>query len=360
MIIETMRSLIPLILYGLCCTPLVAEVVSHDLEFQLRSSQTRLTFSASSGGESENWVTYNGTILATISYDTATLRAIDVNFTGGEIIESDESYVFSSNVNYIGEGTFGTVFKLSTESQKIQYLTPGDAKPIHPTTHLINNADHILRVYEGKTTFQIDLLDQFLREITDWASEPGETPITGETTIKITETSSSLLTRTLWFSLITEINDEATIPYDGTSTTLFLKERGRIEGTVKIDVPSEFGTWASRNNVSVQTEHDFNEFGVPYLLLFTFNLPASSTSRDLPIKLSAIPIPHIKVTPPAGGIRTNLIPYSVPYIHLDSWYPVSRVYINPNEESLLKGSTTETIIEFPRAYPHFVRFGISP
>jgi len=167
---------------------------------------------------------------------------------------------------------------------------------------------------------------------------------------------ANALTTVIRFVLTFDMTSSATESIAGSTTKLITSEIGTFTAVRGITRPSPFANWANQNEIFMETGAEDNAKGVPYALLYAFDLPPTTTK--LPTKIKYGSTPHFSINLPESGLKLPIQVQMTSDLANPNWKSVPETYFNNGMHSLVTGSVGEIQIEMPDTCPVFFRLSI--
>ncbi len=355
-----MKPLIALALF-----PLTAWAVEIPLDFTIENTSTATatyrvgTVPTSLTSIYTTTITYSGNMLATaeVNPDTGAIESFE--FTGGSIATPDLSPILDV---YVGTVLYKVLFSTTGIKRIPESSAPDPMTGGYPngSLHTTDFSDGTLNTTNYSPDFNSGVVSYTipLAESGTYLIGPN---IIYPITIGSSPTSSSTLTRTFSANFYSPINLPPRFGYTqvpvagwpGRDFTHDYREEGSLYASASFTIPTEYGQWAIDNGLTLTTGEEVNAAGMPYALLFAFDLPAESAS--LPLTFSSTPTPIVQLTLPASGLGfTVLVEYaSDPG---SAFTPLPDENFLSGTDSLDAGQTAPATLSFPTGAQGFLRF----
>lgn len=308
----------------------------------------------------EGIVNYTGNLLVNASIDASTGDMQSFEFTGGSIETSDvESTVLSPYVGSVPYTAFLSTngIKRSPRSLDEDPLTGGVPNGgLHYTVF----TDGSLTATNYITSFPTYDVVKATVPLADFRPYLIGADILFPVSLGIARGNGTPLAEEFEASLRSRLTLAPVFPpsYIRASglTQSFLheyNESGNIYADATYTVPSEYGQWALDNGLELETGEEVNESGMPYALLYAFDLPPGASS--LPLSFSPDSGPRVTLALPGRGLgKTVKVEYSP---DLSSGFtPLPAGNFVTGTDSLDAGSTEPAVLSFPAGGRGFLRF----
>ena len=331
------------------------------LDFEILPNSGEATLSLSTGDSDSSSISYSGNILANVSFDLETLRASQIEFTGGSIQFPDTEFNVRGNILYTGLGTFDTQLRLTNSGIKGRLSSPNGPGPVSTLNGVIDTSFHNTTIYHGFASFTVTINGISETQSIDFGSEPSTNVSEDHTRILISEFARMPEKRILKFVIETTISDSESEVIEGSTATLNTRETGFYEAVAFAEYPTELGVWLEQNGLSIADYQSLNPFGIPYNLIYALDLAADA--KRLPISFdtqSDAILPYVTIQLPETGLKRQVIPYFSFDLLPGSWSPVSSRHYIDGVESLLPGETGIVRIAFDDWPFGFLRFAVAP
>ena len=333
---------------------------SVDLVFHLQAEQSSTSISGriGNGATGSDSGVITGTINATVVFDSGTLNAKEITYTGGRVFLEDLNLNFSGNVSVPGIGNFfmQTAVQSRNLSQTLSTISPaGDVS----NSGALTVSQHELTLDRGTLTLIATVSGLGSEtETTNYNTSPETDPVSGTASITISEQSANALQRTLQFTLTTNRTEEQSELIEDTTTTLTLTGSENTQSKASISIPTEYGQWALDNSVNLINGDEVNRFGLAYNLVYALGLAPDASTWPIVASKTAGNAPAVELTLPAGGLS---LPLAVEYrerLDLAGWIPLPMTHFTSGAASLDQGSTGTAMFSFPQATQGFIRFKV--
>ena len=130
-------------------------------------------------------------------------------------------------------------------------------------------------------------------------------------------------------------------------------ETGNLYADASYTVPTGYGQWALDNDLDLTTGEEVNEAGMPYSLLYAFDLPADAAS--LPLTFSSSPEPTVTLDLPITGLGFTVeVEYATDPAGPFSPLPDEN-FIN-GTDSLDAGKIFDATLSYPAGEDGYLRF----
>lgn len=338
-------------------TVVLSQTLTRPLTFEIQpGASTLIGYSASTGGSDSETVTMTGSLAVNLSFDQESLSPQTIELTGGSIYYSSFSLNVGTNVFYSGAGTHFTNLSTSGSNWRETLSTPNPPGQIDSQTGLVTNSEHRITIDQGTTTVSISVpsLNIFSSETTNYAVTPLTSEPSGSTSISLVETNSTLFERSIQATLTSSINESEVQSIDGTNLSLTLSENGSFTALEDFSIPTPYGQWALDNNLGEPQPDETNESGIPYGLLFAFDLTLDHS--ELPIEVIQTETgTKARLTLPNTGLASTVVPLYSPDLSSD-FQPLNTEFYDDGADALDAGKSTTTLISFPASSKGFLRF----
>ena len=181
--------------------------------------------------------------------------------------------------------------------------------------------------------------------------------------IVINETDSTPLGHGYVASLHSLINLPPVFPrsfirasaYTNSSFEHRYSETGNIYANASYVIPTDYGQWALDNDLVLTTGEESNAAGLPYALIYAFDLPADAAS--LPLTFSSTPEPTVELDLPSSGLGFTVhVEYSPDLI--SEFSPLPDENFEDGTHSLDAGRTRTATLSYPGGAQGYLRFRV--
>jgi hypothetical protein len=335
---------------------------SVDLVFELQAEQSSTSISGriGNGATGSDSGVITGTINATVVFDSGTLNAKEITYTGGRVFLEDLNLNFSGNVSVPGTGNFfmQTAVQSRNLSQTLSTISPpGDVS----NSGALTTSQHQATLDQGTLTLIATVPGLFSEtETTNYNTSPETDPVSGTASITISEQSANALQRTLQFTLTTNRTEEQSGLIEGTTTTLTLTGSENTQSKASISIPTGYGQWALDNSVNLINGDETNNLGFAYNLVYALGLAPDASTWPIQTILTSANLPSVELTLPTSGLNLSLEAEYRERFDSGTWVPLPTVHFTSGSGSLEQSNTGKVTFTFPEATQGFIRFKVRP
>jgi hypothetical protein len=359
---------------ALALFPLVLGAVEVELDFTITStiakpSEAVATYEIGTDFNNpstiETYTTpllYTGNLVMTAEIDSSTGDMDSFEFTGGSIDTPNLSAALTPKIGSVPWSAFFTTngIKRSPRSSAEDPLTGGAP----------NGNYHYSIFTEGSltvTNYPSGLPNSFVTYTAQLAEDPPYligADIIFPVSIDINETTSTSLSHGYVASLHSFISlGPANFPWSyikvGGSASSFFKHRytetGNIYASTSYSVPTDYGQWALDNDLDLTTGEESNAAGLPYALIYAFDLPTDAAS--LPLTFISTPEPTVELDLPSSGLGFTVhVEYSPDLT--SGFSPLPDENFEDGTDSLDAGKFRTVTLSYPGGEQGYLRFRV--
>lgn len=353
--------------------PLVLGAVEVELDFTITNTpgkrsradiKYQVGATAATFSTYEDTIPYSGNLVVTANVDPENGEIDEFEFTGGEITTPD---LDATLVTYVGTQSYTVIFTTrgivrTPASYREDTMEGGvpdgrlhytdfteDSESLLVTRNFYTNIPSVADGYtlelaeiEGFYLIGPDII--FPLQIT--TSSEGTSVALG---IEYSASLHSLIS-------LPVVLGNSLLPAAGLPGRFFIheySETGNIYADGSYIVPNDYGQWALDNDLDLTTGEENNAAGMPYALLYAFDLPPDAAS--LPLTFSSTPRPTVALDLPDRGLGYTVhVEYSPDLT--SEFIPLPDGNFVTGTDSLDAGSTATAVLSYPGGERGFLRF----
>ena len=303
---------------------------------------------------------YSGNLLATAEVDENTGELDTLEFTGGSMVTPNLNALLTTVV-----GTVPFTFTFTTNGIT-RYADSADVDPL--TTGNPQGALHFTDFTSGTlsiTNYPSIAPSLDFTAIVDFEKDRAYLigpDIIFPTVLTTTPTSSNPLGRSFDVTLFSFIDmlRTALIGSAALQPNQFFQqeysESGELYATASYTAFTPYGQWAIDNGLTLATGEEVNAAGMPYALLYAFDLPPDASS--LPLTLSSTPEPTVELNLPNDGLAfTVQVEYSPDLT--TPFTPLPDANFEDGTDSLDAGESNSATLSYPAGKQGYLRFFVT-
>jgi hypothetical protein len=306
-------------------------------------------------------VVYTGNIVASAEIETGTGNMDSIEFTGGAISTSD---ILTTLNPIVGSVPYTAIFstngiKRSPRSDAADPLTGGFP---NGTLHYTEFTEGSFTATNYISAFPAFDVVNVTVPLADFRPYLIGSDVFFPVAIGIDQAASTPLESGFVASLHSLINLAPVFPPSyingaGLQANQYFthdyKETGNIYAEASYSVPTDYGQWALDNGLELTTGEELNQAGMPYSLLYAFDLPPDAAS--LPMTFSSSPDPTVTLDLPSSGLGFTVeVEYSSDLA--TGFSPLPDENFEDGTDSLDAGKQDDATLSYPDGGKGFLRF----